>query len=240
VYKTVLYPYFVSNNKFGLIPRTPMKMILIPFLMLACVAAAEPADDKLKLGYEMQEAILKTQDVRKVQGLLTRGIDINAPIGCGTFSPLDGAVNTQNVEMLKFLLAHGAKPRGRELANAAFASGHQQAFEMAKALLEAGVAPDTRNEYSTPLIQATYRENLNLVRLLLSQRGIKLDETDVDGYTALMWAVKHGSLDIVDMLLHAGANAAVTNKRGETAASIAQKEIDKQRTIISKLNATPK
>lgn len=216
-----------------------MKTILITFLMMACFAAAQSADDKLKLGYETQEAILKTQDVRKVQELITRGIDINAPIGCGTFSALDGAVQTQNVEMLKFLLAHGARPRGRELADAAFVSGHQQALEMVRALLKAGVAPDTRNDYTTPLIQATYRQNIDLLKLLLAQRRIKLDETDVDGYTALMWAVKHGSSQIVDLLLHAGASAAVTNKRGETAASIAQQEIEKQRTIISKLNATP-
>lgn len=103
-----------------------------------------------------------------------------------------------------------------------------------------GVAPDTRNDFITPLIQATCRENVDLLRLLLSQHGIKLDETDVDGYTALMWAVKHGSEEITDLLLHAGASAAVTNKQGETAASMAQQEIEKQRNIIAKLNATPK
>ena len=213
---------------------------IFSILTSSAASAAEPEDNKLKLGYEMQEAILKSQDVRKVQDLLTLGIDINAPIGCGTFGPLDGAVHTQNVVMLRFLLAHGAKPRGRELADAAFASGHQQAFEMVRVFLDAGVEPNTRNDYSTPLIHATYRENIELIRLLLSQLGIKLDETDVDGYTALMCAVKHGSSKIVDMLLHAGASTTITNKRGETAASIAQQEIEKQRTILSKLNLTPK
>ena len=217
-----------------------MKTTLLTLLMIVCAAVADSAEDKLKLGYEMQETILKTQDIRKVQDLLTRGIDINAPIGCGTFGPLDGAVHTQNVEMLKFLLAHGAKPRGRELADAAFASGHQQALEMVRALLASGVAPNIRNDYSNALIQATYRENQDLIRLLLSQRDVKLDEADVDGYTALMWAVKHGSSEIVDLLLHAGASVGVTNKKGETAATIAQQEIQKQRAIISKLNTASK
>ncbi|MHA3774239.1 ankyrin repeat domain-containing protein [Verrucomicrobiota bacterium sgz303538] len=215
-----------------------MKTTLVTLLMIVCTAAAEPADEKLALAYQMQEAVLRTQDVGKVQDLLARGVDINAPIGCGTFSPLDGAVHTQNVGMLKFLLAHGAKPRGHELANAAFASEHQQALEMVKALLDAGVAPNTRSDYSNALISATYRENVDLVRLLLSQRGIKIDETDVDGYTALMWAVKHGSTDIVDMLLNAGASVAVKNQRGETASTLARQEIEKQQAIISKLNAT--
>src|ERR1035437_1123459 len=182
-----------------------METKLIATLMVVAVTVfAEPNEQTLKLAYQMQEAVLKTQDIRKVEELLKQGVDVNAPIGCGTFSPLDGAVNTQNVDMLKFLLAHGAKPRG--LADAAFASGEQQAMEMVTALLEAGVDPNTRNEYRTPLISATYRENQDLVTLLLSQRGIKLDEVDIDGYTALMWAVKQGSSEIVALLLHAGAN----------------------------------
>lgn len=208
--------------------------------MIACTALGEPADEQLKLAHEMQEAILITQDIHKVQDLLKRGIDIHAPIGCGTFSPLDGAVHTQNVEILKFLLEHGAKPHGRELANAAFASGQLQALEMVTALLQAGVPPNTRNEHSNALIRATYRENQELVRLLLSQRDIQLDEVDVDGYTALMWAVKQGSSEIVEMLLHAGASVAVMNEKGETATTIAQQEMEKQRALIAKLNAVPR
>lgn len=218
-----------------------MKTHLIAFLtILTSIVWAEPSDQQLKLGYQMQEAVLKTQDVRKVQQLLDAGIDVNAPIGCGTYSPLDGAIHTQNAELLKFLLTHGAKPRGRELADAAFASGHQQALQMVQALLDAGVPSDTRNDSSNALIRATYRGNYDLIRLLLSQRRTKLDETDVDGITALMWAVKHGSQEIVDLLLHAGASASFANKRGETAATIAQQEIEKQRTIISKLQSKPK
>ncbi len=121
-----------------------------------------------------------------------------------------------------------------------FASGHEQALKMVAALLEAGIAPGTHNDDSNALIRATYRGNSDLIALLLSKRGIKLDETDVDGYTALMWAVKHGSSEIVDMLLRGGTSASVTNERGETAASLAQQEIDKQRMIISKLKSATK
>ena len=49
-------------------------------------------------------------------------------------SPLDGAVTPQNLEMLKFLLAHGAKPRGRELPNAAFYDNPQTAMNFVKVL----------------------------------------------------------------------------------------------------------
>jgi len=221
--------------------RTRMKTHAIAFLLITTgVLWAEPSEQQLRLAYQMQEAVLKTQDIQKVQHLLDAGIDINSPIGCGTFSPLDGAVHVQNPELLKFLLTHGAKPRGRELADAAFASGPQQGLQMVQALLDAGIPPDTRSDTSNALIRATYRGNSDLIRLLLSKPGTKLDETDIDGFTALMWAVKHGSQEIVDLLLQAGASASFANERGETAATIAQQEIEKQRTIISKLQSKPK
>src|SRR5207249_2832286 len=59
---------------------------------------------------QMQMAILKDQDIHKVEELLKQGVDINAPIGCDTYAPLDGAMDTQNLKMLKFLLAHGPNP----------------------------------------------------------------------------------------------------------------------------------
>ena len=84
---------------------------------------------------QMQTAILKDQDIHKVEELLKQGVDINSPIGCGTYAPLDGAVSTRNMEMLKFLLAHGAKPRGREIVEAAFIDNPKTALNFVKVLL---------------------------------------------------------------------------------------------------------
>lgn len=207
------------------------------FLLLTTAPAAWSAEP-LELALQMQAAILQTKDVQKVEALLQQGADVNAPIGCGTFSPLDGAISTQNVEMLTFLLAHGANPRGHELAHAAFASGHEEALHMVSALLQAGMNPNARDEFSDALIQAASRENIDLLKLLLLQPGIRLDEIDDDGCTALMMAAKRGSLEMVDLLLHAGARVGVSNQRGETAASFAQQEIDKRIQIISRLHPT--
>ena len=189
---------------------------------------------------QMQMAILKDQDMHKVEELLKQGVDINAPIGCGTYSPLDGAVTTQNLEMLKFLLAHGAKPQGRELADAAFNDGQQTALDFAKVLLAAGVNPNATNRYSNALSSAAYQGNLDLVALLLSQPRIKVDAPDVDGYTALMWAADHGSLDIVNLLVKAGANPGLKNNRGETAVALAEQGIATRQAIISKLQSNLK
>lgn len=212
----------------------------VVFSLITHVFAGQENEERLKLGYEMQEGVLKTQSLPKIRELLNRGVDINAPIGCGTYSPLDGAVNVQNPEMLKFLLAHGAKPLGCHLSAAAFASGGGQSFEMCKSLIESGVDPNTPGEDINALSGATFREHQNVVALLLAQPKINIDATDLDGYTPLMWAIKHGSLDLVDMLLKAGANPLAKNKRGEIAATIAQQEIKKQETILLQLGAKTK
>jgi len=110
----------------------------------------------------------------------------------------------------------------------------------AKALLAAGVNPNATNDYSTPLTSAAYRENADLVALLLAQPGIQVNATDVDGYTALMWAAEHASTSIVEMLLKAGANPNLENRRGQTAAALAEAGITARQAIISKLQAKPR
>jgi len=106
--------------------------------------------------------------------------------------------------------------------------------------LAAGVNPNATNRYSNALSSAAYQGNLDLVALLLSQPRIKVDAPDVDGYTALMWAADHGSLDIVNLLVKAGANPGLKNNRGETAVALAEQGIATRQAIISKLQSNLK
>jgi len=172
---------------------------------------------------QMQMAVLKDQDIHKVEELLKQGVDINAPIGCGTFSPLDGAVSTENLEMLKFLLAHGAKPQGRELPKVAFYNNPQTAMDFVKVLLAAGVSPNaTDGLIGSALGCAAYQGNQDLVVLLLAQPHINVDVPDQGGCTALMYAALNGYVDIADLLLKAGANPDLKNINRETAITFAE------------------
>jgi hypothetical protein len=66
-----------------------MKTSLLPILVVALVArevtrAQSPAGSKeLEQALQMQEAVLRKQDVGEVQRILKTGFDVNAPIGCG-------------------------------------------------------------------------------------------------------------------------------------------------------------
>ncbi|MDR3406436.1 MAG: ankyrin repeat domain-containing protein [Chthoniobacter sp.] len=201
-----------------------MKTTLLAGLAFLVVVSAEAGP-----GWErMQEAVLRTQDIHKVEELLAAGVDINAPIGCGTYSPLDGAINTRNMGMFKFLLAHGARPKGSDLQWIALFFSGRDATEATEMLLNAGVSPNDNTAGSNASGTAVYSGKTRLVALLLSQPGINVDIADADGYTPLMWAAEHSSFEIADLLLKAGARVDLKNRHGETAATIAKAQIQKQ------------
>jgi ankyrin repeat protein len=181
---------------------------------------------------QMQWAVLKDRDIHEVEALLKQGVDINVLIGCGTYAPLDGAVGTQNLKMLKFLLAHGAKPRGREIEEAAFIENRKTALNFVKVLLSVGDDPNsTGNNGSTALANAAYRGNRDLVALLLAQPQLKVDAPDASGDTALMNAADHGSLDIENLLLKAGANPHLKDSWGQTAMDMDERVSAKKKAV---------
>lgn len=191
---------------------------------------------------QMQSAVLgKQPNLKKVEELLKAGFDVNAPIGCGTFNALDGAVLKQNLEMVQLLLAHGAKPKGNALISAC--SIPNQNVEIVKALLDAGANVNYRDYYdksnpkhfTTAIHQAAVTGNEKLVRLLLSQKNILINESDSYGKTPLMIAVQNGHSDVVNMLIKAGADPNFKNDKGQTATSFAEKEIKNFREIIAQL-----
>jgi Ankyrin repeats (3 copies)/Ankyrin repeat len=220
--------------------------------------AAYPVPTVWDVVYGVSANAAKLQRLDQLKELIKQGADINAPIGfnrmlnegedpasssrIATAWPLDVAVRQAQEGMVKLLLANGAKFHGGELANAAFAENQDVSLAMVKALIEAGAdvnSPDADYGY-TALFWASARGNKNAVKLLLAQPGIKLDAADIDGQTALMAAVGHGHVEIIEMLVKAGANVSIANKRGETATSSAQKGLEKHQAIVSMLQSRPK
>src|SRR5690349_13882908 len=110
-----------------------MKNTILPvvalFAFTALAQAAEPPPEMWDVIYGSSFKRLE-----QLKELIKRGADVNAPIGFNrmrkegedpssrtpTAWPLDGAVQQVQVDMVKLLLASGAKFHGGELAKAAF------------------------------------------------------------------------------------------------------------------------
>lgn len=68
-----------------------------------------------------------------------------------------------------------------------------------------GDDPDPRDETGrTPLILATQHHNAAMAKLLLDNKAA-VNKTDGQGKTALFYAAEQGDVDVIDVLLHAGA-----------------------------------
>jgi hypothetical protein len=233
--------------------RIPPTAILLVFAAFA--QAGDPLPTMQDVIYGSSVNAVKFKRLEQLRELIKQGADVNAPIGFNrmlyegenpssssrkaTAWPLDVAVQQAQVEMVKLLLANGAKFHGGELAKAALAENQDESLAMVTALIEAGAdinSPHADYGY-TALFWASYRGNKNSAKLLLAQPGIKVDAIDIDGDTALMAAAEHGHAEIVELLLKAGANVSIIDKRGETATSLAQKTLAKQKATVEKQQA---
>jgi ankyrin repeat protein len=163
-----------------------------------------------------------------------------------------------DIEMVRLLLAKGAKIKRGDLADLASSAGREaQLVEIAKLLLEKGV--DLRASGDKALSAAAKSGRVKIVRLLL-EKGVSPngkgagkepsaskkrpgtrdddDEDDIhyadDSDTPLINAVSGDSLDAVQVLLDAGADIKLTNDKGETALIIAARP-EYQRDLSTRL-----
>jgi ankyrin repeat protein len=92
--------------------------------------------------------------------------------------------------------------------------------EVIKAKIEAllgtvNVVNATYGKYrDTALMMVSRSNDKAMVELLLNSRA-KINQQDINGYTALIHAVKEGSADSVKTLLDHGANLTITSSRGK-------------------------
>ncbi len=149
----------------------------------------------------------------------------------------------EQLELVKVLLARGAKPSYSALARG---SDH---IAIVKVLLEAGAKPKSKDSVilwgakdleiatmlldagfpinvhldddryhdagETPLHRAVQNGDLDMVRLFIA-RGAKVNAANKEGETALFWAVGSGTTDMVNLLLARGAKVDATSKKGMT------------------------
>ncbi|MGC4948979.1 ankyrin repeat domain-containing protein [Streptomyces sp. DT224] len=146
-------------------------------------------------------------------------------------TPLLLAVHGDHVEAARLLVAAGADPDARDRREESpwLATGVTGSVEMLHALLPAGPDLKLRNRFGgIALIPASERGHVAYVRELLRVTDIDVDHVNRLGWTALLEAVILGDggrahLEIVELLLAAGATPGLADGDGVTALEHAER-----------------
>ncbi|KAK2723984.1 hypothetical protein QYM36_002353 [Artemia franciscana] len=119
-------------------------------------------------------------------------------------TPLEPAIRTSNLDLVKLLLKRGANPNCRECLHHAVWEGKA---DVCKLLIQSGAELDATNVYGeTPLGTAIRTSNLDLVKLLL-KHGANPNCGECFGFAPpLHMAIINNNLELVKLLLKRGAN----------------------------------
>lgn len=165
---------------------------------------------------------------------LARGVDLNRP-GAQDMTLLFFALQQAfgekpaQLDILTRLVRAGADPlhKVEDLGSVLGVSLQAHSPLYVKALLDAGVSPDTV-EGSTPILfDVTHEHTFDTLKLLLD-RGAQIDRTDTLGNTALMRALMRLQLDQAEYLLDRGANPDFVNINGVSFAGQLQFQLERQ------------
>ncbi len=174
-----------------------------------------------------------------VHRLLAKGADPNIGRKNG-LSPLAAAAYNGNSVIVADLLAHRANPNARDdTEKTAIIYAAAKGFTpVVRLLLKAGVDPKAAygNHLTALMWAAGYADGAGIddaekVATLLLDQGTPINAADDRGRTALMIAAETGHLEMADLLLRRGADRALRDKAGKSAADLASTAAVKKRLL---------
>ena len=156
--------------------------------------------------------------------LLKKGVPVNI-LDSTRSTPLDDAGFVGSIECAEALIARGGDPsskneNGANVLHTACSEGHAEFVEWL--LKRQDIDKDAKDKFGfTPLMWALNAPvgGEACMKVLLNH-GAKVDLTDNDGNTALIWACDGNKPVHVDMLLRHDADPFLANKAGSTPLSV--------------------
>ena len=154
--------------------------------------------------------------------LLAAGAEATAAVGTGE-TVLMSCARTGNAKAVAALLGHGAEVNAAESEEDqtalmwAVAQRHPSVVQM---LLDKGADVHKRSRVRRFVISRRLQSNLRYGELG-RRYGTDAEETDLGGYTALLFAARQGAVDSARLLLAAGANVNDTAPDGRSALLVA-------------------
>lgn len=228
-------------------PSPCVVISLYGFLLLCSgCAASVPANEKTKSTVSAQEilpasavknfnglcssaeacpefnALLKavaSDDLLFVEKLLIQGMNPNE-MAPGDLTPLFMAARVGDVEIIELLIKKGAKVDGPAIAGRTplMESIHREQKGAFDALILAGADVNVQSHSGwTALMSAAHRGRVDFVAVLLSAGADVFATRHEDRTSALTWGVKKGNLEVVRLLLKAGAVPELPDVEGRTA-----------------------
>ena len=174
---------------------------------------------------------IKYKQTDIINYLLENNADVNLKEELTGFTPLMASLN--NIAIVELLIEKGAdiEAKDDDGINALVYASTYNDEEMVKFLLEKGADANTvceiENEHtdiaSTPLMNAAYRGNTNIINMLL-ENGANINYTTDFGMTALMMAASFNQFGAAKVLLENNADTSITDEYGRTALDLAKLE----------------
>ena len=135
-----------------------------------------------------------------------------------------GAATDNEIDKVKILVKHGAdiNEGGDRLSSPARSACYYNHVEMVQYLVESGADIELPNVHRrTCLINSV--QSAELCAFLI-EKGALINTQDIDGYTALHYAVIKDQLDTVKLLIELGADACIKNIYGDDCLQLAARQ----------------
>ena len=218
--KTGLLKHLKEGNVEALLAGLDESPELVPF-------KEERGRNWLHLCASVSERAFATPSMRLAEGLLARGLDINAAAfteGTWHATPLWYAVaRGRNIELASYLLEYGSTPE-----HCLWAASFNEDLDMLDLLIEYGATLEAVAEAETPLLGAVKWSKFKAASFLLSA-GADPNYQDAKRMTALHYMLKKNSdFKHFNMFVTNGAKGDISNAEGQTAREIMRRKRDKR------------